>query len=152
MKAVIPRKVRGNTWFNKTTGELMFSLGVDQLPVTMRGPQGLLCFFTSYLWGSAWGVSRSPLPYQFDPKTPVQSLIYIHVVYEKHEKPCGPFMATRSPPAPGLVAIMTICFDKTVTMDTLKVCLWEMGLIKVPLNWVVVLQNDALHKERVELP
>ncbi len=27
----------------------------------------------------------------------------IHVVYEKNEKPCGPFMATRSPPAPGLL-------------------------------------------------
>ncbi len=46
------------------------SLGVDQLPVAMRGPQGLVCFLTR--------------------TTP----IYIHVVYEKNEKPCGPFMAT----------------------------------------------------------
>ncbi len=29
-------------------------------------------------------------------------VIYIHVVYEKNEKPCGSFMATRTPPAPGL--------------------------------------------------
>ncbi len=26
------------------------SLGVDQLPVAMRGPEGLLCFLTSYLY------------------------------------------------------------------------------------------------------
>ena len=31
---------------------LAYSLGVDQLPVAMRGPLGLLCFFgKDYPWG-----------------------------------------------------------------------------------------------------
>ncbi len=50
----------------------------------MRGPEGLVCFLTGTTSGG------------------------IHVVYEKNEKPSGPFMATRSPPAPGLIRVSLI--------------------------------------------
>ena len=41
----------------------MYSLGVDQLPVAMRGPQGLLCFFhKDYPWGfQKGGVAINPI-------------------------------------------------------------------------------------------
>ncbi len=72
--------------------------------LAMRGHLGLLCFLTRTTPGSSKNGGLEKLVPIESKATPYNKLsIYIYTCsLWKNEKPCGPFMATRYPPAPGL--------------------------------------------------